>query len=256
MSPAFLRHRSRTAADIHVLSARSAVVTSLNGWQIFGIVVIVVVLGLLVGGWFWYQKRSARHPPVSDEAQPPVEAAADNSSGKGTATTSEGQGQELAMHDLARPLSWISHYGTEPAHPPPGARTTGESPPNGSNVPWPNLNSNALRLENMFHADGTDAVAATMGSPGDMTATESAAVVPAASRVKTAPANVEPEAAPVDAVSAPEADEKNNSAPAELAPPPSTKSDSDYFGAANVVPVAPSSSRPASADMATRAGGS
>ncbi|KAJ6457119.1 hypothetical protein C8R47DRAFT_1164510 [Mycena vitilis] len=248
MSPAVRPGWSRTVVDKHVLSARSAVVTSLNGWQIFGIVVIVVVLAALVGGWFWYQKRSARRSRLESDVRPPEGVPGDNSTGKGTITTSDGQGQELAMHDLARHPSWISHYGTGLAHPPLAAAAGGEVQPNGSSVPWPaSNNSNALKLENMFRADGTDAAAATMGSPADMTAAESAATVPAASRVEPARTNPASDIAPGDGALSANEGGKSKTVPAGSSPPPATNTDSDYFGAATVAsasssspPVAPS----------------
>ncbi|KAJ6501205.1 hypothetical protein C8R47DRAFT_1068186 [Mycena vitilis] len=245
MSPAFQPDWSRTVVDIHVLSARSSVVTSLNGWQIFGIVVIVVVLAALVGGWYWYQKRAARRGRLENDVQLPEGVSGDNSTGKGTVTTSDGQGQELAMHDLARHPSWISHYGTGLAHPPLTAAAGSEVQPNGSNVPWPaSNNSNALKLENMFRADGTDAAAATIGSPADMTVAESAAIVPAASRVKPGRTNPGSDVAPGDAaLSAPNDGGKSKTVPAGSSPPPATNTDSDYFGAATV--ASPSSSPPA-----------
>ncbi|KAJ7657619.1 hypothetical protein DFH06DRAFT_1472974 [Mycena polygramma] len=246
MSPALV-HRSstRSHADIHVLSARSAVVTSLNGWQIFGIAIIVIVLALLIGGWFWYQKRSAASARRAHPTNPGITAddsAGGNINSKGTITTAEGQ--DVGLHDLARPLSWISHHGTGPAHPPHLAQPNSNSnanPNSNSNVPWPTADSNALRLENMVRADadGSDsAVAMTLGSPGAMTGAEKAGLVPAASGVENSGSVVGGE---VVHVSDPGEGGKSPPSPTtKAAPPPAPSKKLDAPGFESAPPSSPS----------------
>ncbi|KAJ6498423.1 hypothetical protein C8R47DRAFT_305806 [Mycena vitilis] len=259
MSPALLRRSSTSHPNLHVLSARSAVVTSLNGWQIFGIAIIVIILALLIGGWFWYQKRSARraHPTTTGAAADDSAEGHVNNNSKGTITTAEVQ--DVALHDLARPPSWISHYGTGPAHPPhppqPDSNLNANPNPT-SNVPWPThvVDSNALRLQNMVRADadGMDSAgmgaAMTMGSPGAMTGAEKAGVVPAESRVENAGSVVGVEGAPI--LESDEGGKRSSTPPSpntKAAPPPapSTTPDAAVFEPATTSTPSPPPASPA-----------
>jgi len=104
MSPAFLRPRVSEALPGISARSESAVVLSLNAWQVVGIALVVLCLLGLVVGWFWWQKRARQDPEQAETELPPLKGVGTH----GTNTTTEAQEQEdkppERIQDGAEPL--------------------------------------------------------------------------------------------------------------------------------------------------------
>jgi len=126
--------------------------------------VVVCLLGL-VGGWFWWQKRSrlaAAQAEANPESHPPVRDKDTN----GTITTTDAQElgemprQQTHHHDDGVECSsWVEHVdqspGSRPTLVPVPPSKTEDPDTNGGNT---NTLTNALKLEHMFREPTQDKV--------------------------------------------------------------------------------------------------